>query len=93
MLSGELADLEAQRKEDRRKNKFLCSRFDQKTRNLFAVLKRHPIILIVTITVLVVLCCAGLGITFYVKSIREENVKVQATQLAHDTVSWFCKFQ
>ena len=93
MLTGELADLEAQRKESRRERKCSCSIFSRKARNLSGVLREHPSIVIVTVVVFAILCGAGLGIIYYVKSIREGNVKMQASQRAHDTISWFCKFR
>ena len=94
MLSGELADLEAQRKEDDGGKKICtCSgRLSMNARNLFAILQANPKIVVLSSLVFAILCGAGVGIIFYVKRVKEEGIRSQASQLAHDTITSFCTF-
>lgn len=93
MLSGELADIEAQRNDENKSIGCSCSNFSQKASNVCSILWTNPRITFVTFSVLAILCGGGLGVVYYVKSTKKAGVRAQALQLAHDTGRWFCKFQ
>ncbi len=93
LVQGELADLEARRREGKSQRAFhhhanLCC---DDLRYTFKILRQNPRILIRSFLVFAFLCGCGLGLVFFLAKDQNEEDKNLALDLAAETGRWFCK--
>ena len=94
LVQGELADLEALRKETSNRGALhlrshVC--WDDFQYSLKLV-RKYPRILIISFIVFAFLCGGGLGLVFYLANDEDEQDKDLALDLAEETGRWFCKY-
>ena len=95
LVQGELADLEAIRKEKSNRGGALHHRanlcWDDFHYSL-KLLRQNPRILIISFIVFAILCGGSLGLVFYLANNEDEQDKGMALDLAVETGRWFCKY-
>lgn len=93
LVQGELADLEAIRKDELNRSALhhranLCWDDFQYALKL---VRQNPRILIISFIVFSILCGGGLGLVFYLANDEDQQDQNMALDLAVETGRWFCK--